>query len=454
MKTSLPIKYLVFAVLLGLAGCNKAQYTSSSEYDDLYYSSKDRKEVKYQEQAGAGYASVDQRNTYSEDRSQRNANPEYTQQYADQNNQDDATFVSDEQQNDSYYDEEYANSKGYLSARSVKRNVSSQIGYNAGFNDGYSAGYNNSFANNFNDPFSSPFRPAYYGGGFRSGISITIGTGFGWGWGGGYRPYRYDPFAYGYDPFYSPYAYGYGGYDPFYSPYGYGYNSWGWGSPYRYGGYYGGYYGGNTVIVVNSADRYRNQYVTRGPRSERSSGRVNSGYNNTPRGGNQGGRTGYDNNSSSGRTSTSATGSEYVPRRGSSSDGRYAAPSRSGYDNAGGRVGNSTNTNTSGSAVRPRSSNTNTYYTPAPSRSSSSSDNTYSRPRGGRTYSSDNNSGGAPSRSSSSNSGGSYSAPSRSSSGSGNSGGSYSAPSPSRSSGGGSSGGGSNSGGGRSRGPR
>src|SRR6478735_10325265 len=87
------LKYVAVLALASVWGCSPTQYAQRSEYDDLYFSSKDKKEVKYQEQNIS--SSFDRNNLYTANSNQKNINPDYVQQDAqavsnDSNATDDA----------------------------------------------------------------------------------------------------------------------------------------------------------------------------------------------------------------------------------------------------------------------------------------------------------------------------------------------------------------------------
>lgn len=477
MKAFQTMKYLAFAGAATLWSCSSQQYAQkqNTEYDDLYFSSTDKKEVVYT-------ASTSTNNNYStgntgvatQDNSQKNVNPEYIQQYADQGRSENEqaqtngndNYSADE--NYSYYDENYrkGDGGGVNLARQYNR---SQSGTNVNFfpNYGFGSHYGGSA---FYDPFYDPF---YYGSAYydpffyrpfvrvRPGIIVNIGAGFGMGWGsyGGWH----DPFySRMYDPFYGGY-----GFDNWGRSYygGYGYNS--FYNPYRYG-----YGGGNNVIIVNPSNGNNNdrRTVRYSPRSGRGSGAVNDNFDNSPRSGRaeRGGRVDQsvdgNVNPNSGRGSSnpniSSDGNRPAravrPGSGNTQD-VYTNPQRSSQDvNAGGSRTYSPNVNgdNNNRAVRPRGnsdmndnnrSRNNTYYDN--SNSNRSSAPTYSSPspstgRSPRSYDSNStprsnnwdnsNSGSRSGGSYNNNSGGSYSSPSPSSSPRGGDGGGSRSPRSSR----------------------
>jgi uncharacterized membrane protein YgcG len=277
MKTYQSLKYLLFAGMVGVWGCSSQQYVQTGEYDDLYFSSKDREQVTLTASASAkNYSNIDNKGIASEDYSQKNVNPDYIQQYADQNrNQSSSTNNNDSYSADdnSYYDENYTRNNRpidlardytrYNNNRGTNINVFPSIGF-GGFYGGpafYDPFYDPFFGNAYYDPFFH--RP--FGG--RPGWNINISYNYGWG-----NPWGWGRSAYWYDPFFNPYR------------------SWGaWGDPY-FNGFYGRpYYGwgggwnrGNNIIVVNPGNNDSRQ-TRYSPRSSRGSAVVNDNFDNTPR---------------------------------------------------------------------------------------------------------------------------------------------------------------------------
>jgi len=225
--------------LLALGGCATTGAISSTEPDDVYFSSKDK--VTYAAPAaGTSYQSSGyQPNGYGSASTQaqtpapagENANPDYQGGTAQTGTSTD------------YYDDNYTS-------------------YNSVQPSGFGQPYTGPGVSTYNYTPSWSVAPAVYASPFGYGTGLSIGYGYGgfggyspFGYGYGYPAYAgfYDPF---YSPFYSPwgfgygsglsigFGYGFGGYGGFGYPY-YG----GFGSPYRYGygypGYaYGGGYGG------------------------------------------------------------------------------------------------------------------------------------------------------------------------------------------------------------------
>ncbi|MGA0555108.1 hypothetical protein ACO2Q8_00530 [Larkinella sp. VNQ87] len=427
MKVLHTWKYLTLLAAIGFWGCSSSKQTAQNagEYDDLYGSSSD---------APVYASTAKEKRQFDRTASQRyeeskfNANPDYNGQ----------SGLAD----DEYYSE--------VSARKVTRGISPDPGWDSGnaYNNGFANGYNMAMMNSTWNRWgwNSPF----YG-----GLSLGIGLGMSpWGW-GGFNSWRYSSF---YDPFwggayaYSPF-YGGGFYDPFFSPFGYGYGFNSFYNPYFYGGY-GGF--GRPIVVVNNYDNIgASRNVRYGARSGTSRDRYNSDFVNTPRtyNNNNGGRRSADattsnnayysrpNNTNNGVVNSSSYGTGRANSRGtyyynesgstSSSNGRanaltrpssapsYSAPSTADYYSA------------------PRQNSRGSYTAPSGNTGARYSAPQYSAPQ--RTYQQPSRSFEAPQRS--------YSPPSQPSFSSPSSGGS-------RGGGGSSIGGGSSGGGGGSRGPR
>ena len=433
MKTQRLYSYLTVAALISIWSCTSSRQTAQNagDVDDLYGSAGSSPVYASNRESDgySGQASRPQRFDRQQ-RANRNANPDYNDEQQGLN-----------QNTDEYYTE--------LSARKLNRGLSADPGWNEN-------SYNSGFVNGYNSASTSAYswnRWGYNNTGFYSGLGLGLGmSAFGY----GYPSYRfgfgspfYSPFGYGsafayspygygsfYDPFYSSYAYGWGGYNSFYSPY----------SPY---GGYGGYYGSPVYVnnvYVTGADPYRNRSYNR--TYERSAGRYTSGFDNSTR----------TYNPNGGRASATTSGAT-----GSRGDGYYARPtngsSRGNYyydnsSNSNGRVSSSatapsynSNSGSSEYYARPRESSRGSYtpsgdnsggrssYQPSYSQQSQPS---YSQPSRGN-YQQSQPSYSQPSQS--------YSQPSRSFSQP-----SYSAPSSGGGGGGFSGGGGHSSGGGR--GPR
>jgi hypothetical protein len=215
--------------LLALGGCATTGAISSTENDDVYYSSKDRTTyaapatgTSYQSSGyqPGGYGSA---STQTQAPADENANPDYQGSTAQAGTSTD------------YYDDNYTS-------------------YNSVQPSGFGQPYTGPGVSTYNYTPSWSVAPSFYGSPFGYGTGLSIG--YGYGGFGGYSPFGYGYPAYAgfYDPFYSPFyspwgygsglsvgfGYGFGGFGGFGYPY-YG----GFGSPYRYGYGYPGYaYGG------------------------------------------------------------------------------------------------------------------------------------------------------------------------------------------------------------------
>jgi hypothetical protein len=121
MKAFQTIKYLAFAGAATLWSCSSQQYAQkqNTEYDDLYFSSTDKKEVVYTAStSNNNYSSTGNTGVVTQDNSQKNVNPEYIQQYADQGRSENEQAQTND--NDSYsaddsyayYDENYRKGDG------------------------------------------------------------------------------------------------------------------------------------------------------------------------------------------------------------------------------------------------------------------------------------------------------------------------------------------------------
>lgn len=239
--------------LLALGGCATTGAVSSTEPDDVYFSSKDR--VTYAAPAtGTSYQSSGyQPNGYGSASTQaqnpagENANPDYqgsTAQSGTSTDYYDDNYSSYNSVQPSGFGQPYTgpgvSTYNYTPSWSVAPMAyASPFGYGTGLSLGYgyggfggyspfSYGYGYPGYGGFYDPFYSPFYSPW-GFGYGSGLSIGFGYGFG----------RFGGFGYPYGGFGSPYGYGYG-----YPGYAYG------------GGYGGGYYGGDYGYGRGGARNY------------------------------------------------------------------------------------------------------------------------------------------------------------------------------------------------------
>lgn len=244
----------------------------TDEYDDLYFSSSDRKTAKVEPieetptvASSKSYNDTENYNYSSDSYSAKTVNPEYIARYKSQAAENASSQISggDTYSSDDYYVEGQSEDYAEYDAEYQKDSKTKVI-------------------NN------------YYGYPTRSRL---------------YRPYSsYDPFYY--DPFYDPFFYGptfgssyYGFYSPYYRPryrpgltfsvsYGYGYGGYYCPSPYYpssayYAGYNRGYYNGSSSgYYVASESTVKRRSVVRGPRSTRTSvtgTNITTGENNLNR---------------------------------------------------------------------------------------------------------------------------------------------------------------------------
>jgi hypothetical protein len=189
--------------------------------------------------------------------SSRNVNPEYISRYqATENASDDGVVYFDEQEN------QQANS-GNVNAYDNYAVGQNQNGFNnspnINFNFGLGYGFGGMMMSpwGFYDPF---FSPAW---GFRPGLSIGLGMGFGW-----RRPFMgmggfgfYDPFMMGGFGWGNPYMMGLGGF--------------GWGNPYF--GFGQPIYAGRPIFVLPGGE-YGDRRIVSGARPTRGSSLTNSGF--------------------------------------------------------------------------------------------------------------------------------------------------------------------------------
>ena len=324
----------------------------AQEYDDLYFTSKDRKKVEKLEEAQNKSTSTYEsytNNTYSDNYSTHQVNPEYIaryqsdSEYADENANDEnpnATYSEPSMSNISYFDEDRAYEE--------YDNYNQQAQGTTVINNYYS---NNPFRNSwYNDPWyagNSMWYDPWYG--WNTGWRISVG--FGWRNSWAFNPY--------YDPYWNiGYASGFGYYDPYWgwnTPYSYGWNRW---NRYNYAytnGFYSGYYYGSNSGYVNDSPR-RNVVV--GSRSVR------------------GGTVAQGSRSSSSRINSTTSARNNVDSRDfSRTQNEYYSRSRS---SSGGRV-TSTASNSSRSSANnysSRSSSSRTASSTYGNRSGSSSNNT------------------------------------------------------------------------------
>ncbi len=287
---------------------------AAQEYDDMYFTPKDRKAKKYAAPAESNQPQVENLETnFTEidpniNYSQKNVNPDYVARYSAQNYEQNSNFNEEE-----YFVEDYNNSvDGYAS--NANFTVRDQWGNYTYFNN-----YNDVF---WSDPFlyqGTVFDPMYrfrYASGWtyydpwvappfynRPGWRVSIGFGSGWGW--GYNTWR-TSWSWGVGLGWG--GYGWGGYcDPWAWNAGY----WGYGYPYN-----------NVVVINNYENRNPNRNTLRGagPSRYASNTSVRNATNRS--------RLVDNNNSTNGRTSGRIASYDNTSTR-----NRYSenVPSRSSY---------------------------------------------------------------------------------------------------------------------------
>ena len=244
--------FLVFGV---------AQISYSQEYDDLYFTSKDRKVLKLADETTKGQATTSQatiesftNEAYTEDYSAKNVNPEYIARYQSQAAQGDnpayGTFAETEEV-EYYTEEEIANSQ----PPTIVNNYYGSTPYRY-------------------QPNRWAFRPSMQFGynpwmGWQTGFgfSMTYGDPFFNSWA---NPWMMDPWMM--DPFYNPWGWGRPGFagagfydpwfDPFFCPPGYGFSRFPRRNNAYLVGYYNGFYAGGGGRVVVVGDTRPRQYVS------------------------------------------------------------------------------------------------------------------------------------------------------------------------------------------------
>ncbi len=262
MKT---IKFRMFKqisswVMVGILAISSLNANAQTEeYDDLYFSSSDRKTAKVEpiEENPTVVSSksynADENYNYSNDSySAKTVNPEYIARYKSQaaENASSQTSEGDTYSSDDYYVESQSEDYPEYADEEYQKDSKTKV---------------------INNYYGYPTRSRFY------------------------RPYSfYDPFYY--DPFYDPFFYGssfgpsyYGFYSPYYRPryrpgltfsvsYGYGYGGFYCPSPYYpasayYAGYNRGYYNGSASsgYYLASESTVKRRGVVRGPRSTRTS---------------------------------------------------------------------------------------------------------------------------------------------------------------------------------------
>ncbi len=273
---------VAFLTILAVAAGSCVWAQSTEEYDDMYFTSKDRATLNASRHIALSSDNA-RRITESETTSAinptdsysaRNVNPEYisgakvngntntTAQYFSPNYQPIAVNQNLASNCNSCYTN-YNNS--YYSAS----RFGSPYGYN---NYGYS-GMNPYGYNSMMSPYGYGGFGGYGSSFYQSGLSFGFGSGYGW----GSSSMSFGNSYYGMNSFYNS-GYGYGGYGSYYNPYAY--------NPYRYGGY-----GSSTIVVVDRPRPHsaRNQEVnsyysadgTRASSLNSTGGRIASNNNST-----------------------------------------------------------------------------------------------------------------------------------------------------------------------------
>lgn|GEM_PF-1204094 len=302
------LQFLSIAPLAGLLSCAQDQYAQQGEYDDLYFSSKDRQKVLYEQELRKDL---------------QNEQPSY--QTGNNNNYQKSEYY----QGGSLYSSEPAESEDrYVDYSAYTRKESTGQATTTTGGNTYITNNYNEFSDRFDRRsdwcyscgtgfmnIGSYYDPWGWGGGSRVGVSFGFGTGWGWNSYYGYNsfytsPYMRMGYMYSYDPFYRPYWHNpyhtrYYGYNPYMDPFGYGH--WGYSSSAYYHGYYNGFYNGyyqNRYSNSYSSGNNNNNTTTRPKPVNQPRTSVGSAVNNGP-GGNSGtgGRSGATNNSNR-RTTT------------------------------------------------------------------------------------------------------------------------------------------------------
>ena len=211
----------------------------AQEYDDLYYTSADRDvwkkpaKVKVENDSRATYESYSN-NTYDDNYTAKNVNPEYIARYRSQALSDNSIS-----ENPSYGTTD-AEPLEYYPEEEIDNNTGSTIINNYYGDSPYRYAPNRW---RFRNSFGFGYNPWW---GWNSGFGFSAGWGNQWGWGGGWNDPFFSPFYGFYDPFF----------DPFFCPPGFGF------FPRRnafLAGYYNGFYGGGfaRVAVVGEPVRAR-----------------------------------------------------------------------------------------------------------------------------------------------------------------------------------------------------
>ncbi|HEX8038739.1 MAG TPA: hypothetical protein VF490_06290, partial [Chryseosolibacter sp.] len=225
------IKGTLLAILsiLGFSGV----FAQTVEYDDMYFNSKDRANLKAQRTVELASRTPAKSDRYSNEANEgtvnptdsysaRNVNPEYTSRAQSQSAQvqEDDYFVNNYQYNRNRFNNWNNNYNNWYNSSWYSPNY-----YGPGINSWSSAYYGY-------DTWSSPwYDPFWAYNGWSTSFSYHFGRPWNYGWGGSYNYWN------------RPY---YGYWDPFYNSYmGSPYSSW------YGGGYWNNYISPGTIIVIN-----------------------------------------------------------------------------------------------------------------------------------------------------------------------------------------------------------
>lgn len=229
LKHLIPVS-VAFLVVLG--GCTATKYVSTSETDDVYYSSKDETKVVDYTKSGTNQSSGDE--NYEKNKNLKNGSGNGNSDPAYNGETDQFSYLnSNSWSNASFYSPFMRNSLFFGSPMCMNMGPTWNMGWNS-----------------------------------YSGFSMGIGMGFGTPWMSPYCNSWYNPWynPWSYNGFYNPYSYWY---DPFYG-YGYGY---GYGNSY-WNGYMNGY-----MMGIGSTSGPNINYRPRGSVSGMGSGIVNNTSN-------------------------------------------------------------------------------------------------------------------------------------------------------------------------------
>lgn len=335
----------ILAAIFTLVGTG-AVFAQGVEYDDMYFTAKDRAALRAQSATNVAYRTPErnkkhdfaEENAYvnpTDSYSARNVNPEYTSREHTQTAQADEQdyFVDNYQYNQNQLNNWNQNYNGWYNNAWYRNNY-----YGPAINNWHSPYYG---YNSWNSPWYDPYW-AYNG--WSSSFSFHYGSGWNYGWGGHYNYWNRPYYGSNWDPFYSPYYAGMGWYGGGY------WNNW------RYPG---------TIIIVNDGESGRVNYGRRPSRSttivsDRNNVRSRSSVSN-----------GVRDDQNSGRVTTqSRKQEEYYNRYNSTRSTAPSYDSRTNTQNNRSRSMDSWNNNSSWDSNRSGRTSTPSY---SPSRSSSGS---------------------------------------------------------------------------------